>query len=157
VATVQFDISDDKLVDVLDTIRRFGPGGLRIFSARPVPPSPMREAELQQLAHKIALAIAPRPEQQARRAALRLVLEGGSTFASQDGEADPALRNATGAISKSLRRFDPYAASPLDLLCERRREVFSRGPAKGNYKGMRYIPTALGQRVLRKLKDLGEL
>jgi hypothetical protein len=156
-ATVQFDISDEKLVDVLDAIRRFGPGGLRIFGARPVPPSPMREAELQQLAHKIALAIAPRPEQQARRAALRLVLEGGNTFASQEGEADPALRNATGAISKSLRRFDPYAASPLDLLCERRREVFSRGPAKGNYRGMRYIPTALGQRVLRKLKELGEL
>lgn len=155
--TVQFEISDEKLVDALDIIRPFSPANLRIFSEKPVPPSPMREAELQQLAHKIALAIAPRPEQQARRDALRLVLEGGDTFFSQEGEADPALRNATGAISKSLRRFDPYALSPLDLLCERRREVFSRGPAKGTYKGMRYIPTALGQRVLQKLKDLGKL
>lgn len=156
-ATVQFDMSDDRLVDCLDAIRSFHPSRLRIFAEQPIPPSPMREAELQQLAHKIALAIAPRPEQLARREALRLVLEGGDTFSSQEGEADPALRNATGAISKSLRRFDPFAASPLDLLCERRREVFSRGPSKGSYKGMRYIPTALGTRVLQKLRELGKL
>jgi hypothetical protein len=156
-ATVLFDISDEKLINALDSIRSFGPANLRIFTERPIPASPMREAELQQLAHKIALAIAPRPEQHARREALRLVLEGGDTFWSLGGEADPALRNATGAISKSLRRFDPYAASPLDLLCERRREVFSNGPAKGNYKGVRYIPTALGKRVLQKLKELGKL
>ncbi|NJO13872.1 MAG: hypothetical protein HC870_01235 [Rhizobiales bacterium] len=155
--TVHIELSEDKLVDCLDAIRKFSPAKLRIFAEQPVPPSPMREAELQKLAHKIALAIAPRPEQQARRDALKLVLEGGDTFTSQEGEADPALRNATGAISKSLRRFDPVAQSPLDLLCERRREVFSRGPHKGNYKGMRYIPTALGQRVLRKLKELGML
>lgn len=155
--TIQFDVPDDRLIEVLDTIRAFNPVKLRIFAEKPIPPSPMREAELQQLAHKIALAIAPRPEQHVRRDALRIVLGGGDTFSSQEGEADSALRNATGAISKSLRRFDPYAESPLDLLCERRREVFSRGPGKGTYKGMRYIPTALGKRVRQKLKELGKL
>jgi hypothetical protein len=155
--TVQFDIAEEKLGDALDAVRRFMPANLRIFTTQPIPHSPMREAELQQLAHKIALAIAPRPEQRARREALRLILEGGDTFLSQQGGPDPALRNATGAISKSLRRFDPYAASPLDLLCERRREVYVRGPGKGNYKGMRYIPTALGRRVLQKLRELGKL
>ena len=156
-ATVQFDLTDDQLHEVLDAIRPFNPSKLRIFAEKPIPASPMHEAQLQQRAHKIALAIAPRPDQHARRDALRLVLEGGNTFTSQEGEADPALRNATGAISKSLRKFDPYAQSPLDLLCERRRIVFARGPDKGTYKGMQYVPTALGRRVLQKLRELGKL
>lgn len=156
-AMVQFEVQDDNLVEALDAIRCVSPTNLRVFAQKPIPPSPMREAELQQLSHKIAMAIAPRPDQHARRDALRLILGGGDTFSSQEGEADPALRNATGAISKSLRRFAPYTDSPLELLCERRREVFARGRDKGVYKGIRYIPNALGRRVFQKLKDLGKI
>ncbi len=154
---VLFEISDDKLVDALDALRPLSPGKLRVMEDRPVPPSPARELELEQLAAKIAKAIAPRPDQHARRDALRLVLGGGDTFNAGEGEADPALRNATGALSRALRRFDPFAESPIELLCERRREIFTKGEHKGTYKGMRYIPTRLGGIVHRILKQQGKI
>jgi hypothetical protein len=56
-----------------------------------------------------------------------------------------------------LRKFAPYEESPLDILCERRRMVFSRGPAKGQYQGTRYIPTRMGNRVREILSEAGVL
>lgn len=154
---VQFDVCDDRLVDLLDAIRRYAPSRLRVFRETPRPQSPRQETELQRLAGQIARAITPKSDSPNQVAALRLVLEGGDTFTLQEGEPDPGLRNAIGGLSKKLRRFDRFAESPVELLCERRREVFSRGQAKGIYKGMRYIPNALAGRVLKILRDTGQL
>ena len=86
---------------------------------------------------------------------LEFVLNRGDTWLDQNGEPDPALRNATGALSKALRKFAPYEESPLDILCTRQRHTVPSGPYKGRYQGTRYIPTKLGMRVKEILQEWG--
>lgn len=151
-AMIQFECPEAKIADALDAIRLFAIGKPHLFTPLPLPASPKEAAEFEQRAQEIAKAIRPRVSQTVRLEALRLVLLGGDTFYDQQGEADPALRNATGALSKALRKFSIWD-SPLDLLCERRRETVPSGPYKGRYQGTRYIPTRLGKRVREILQE----
>lgn len=143
---IQFECADAKVADAIDAIGPFAIGKPLLFATQPLPASPKKDAEFEKLAQDVARAVRPRANQTVRLDALKLVLFGGDTFRNQQGEADPGLRNATGALSKALRKFSPWD-SPLDILCERRRETVPNGPFKGMYQGTRYIPTRLGKRV----------
>lgn len=67
------------------------------------PPKSPADDGLEELARKVALAIRPKATKPMRREALQKLARGHDTFCDQGGEADPALRNAIGAISKDLR------------------------------------------------------
>lgn len=155
-AIIQIECDDEKVVDVLEAIKKLGTNP-KVFAPRPLPKLPSAALEFETLAQAIAKIVRPRPNQPMRREALEFVLNGGSTWSDQKGEPDPALRNATGALSKALRRFDRWADSPLEILCERRREVVPSGPYKGQYQGTTYIPNKLGKRVREILQEWGEL
>ena len=144
---VQFECEETKLTDALDRLRELGVGRLTVYAAEALPASPMLAKQFETRAQAIAKAIQPRQGQDLRRETLQLVLSGSDTFFGQHGEPDPALRNATGALSKALRRFAPYDESPLDILVRRTREVWTDAPLKGQYRGTRYTPTNLGVRV----------
>lgn len=155
--TVQFECDEQCVADAIDAVRRFIRGKPRIYEARALPDSPERAKEFEARAQAIAKAIKPREGQKMRRETLLLVLSGGDTWFDQGGDPDPALRNATGALSKALRQFEPYTPSPLDILAERQRETFEDGLYKGRYRGTRYRPTRLGQRVLEILRSWGSV
>lgn len=150
--TIQFECPEAKVAEALDMIAAFAVGKPQLYAKLALPVSPAKEAGFEKLAQEIAKTIRPRASQTVRLEVLRLVLFGGDTFYDQKGEADPALRNATGALSKALRKFSIWD-SPLDLLCERRRETVPSGPYKGRYQGTRYIPTRLGKRVREILQE----
>jgi hypothetical protein len=147
VTMIQFECNRDQEIDILEVLKRFSVQSLKMYSSLPKPPLPSDSADFENRAQMIAKTIQPRPGQTMRRDALITVLRGSETFWDQSAEPDPALRNATGALSKALRKFAPFAESPLEILCDRRREVFSKGPMKGQYKGTRYVLTRLGNRV----------
>lgn len=153
---IQFECKEGMIVQAIDALSPMMIGKPQIFAAQPIPPSPKKALEFEELAQRIAKAIAPRANQPMRAETLRLVLTGGDTFWDQKGESDPALRNATGALSKALRRFSMWD-SPLDLICTRVREVIPNGPFKGKYQGTRYVPTSLGKRVHEILKESGAI
>lgn len=154
---IQFECRRDKELDILEALKPFSVQQLRLFSSLPKPPLPSDSKDFENKAQAIAKSIRPRPGQIMRRETLNTVLSGGDTFWDQDGKPDPALRNATGALSKALRKFAPFAESPLEILCERRREVFPSGSNKGEYKGTRYTVTRLGARVREILAAQGGL
>ncbi|MEZ5742299.1 MAG: hypothetical protein R3D89_00875 [Sphingomonadaceae bacterium] len=156
---MQFEVSETKLAAALDALRPFGVLRPKVFQPMPLPLSPVSEAEFERKAQTIATEIAPRPHHIGRADAIRLVLGGGDTFTAQQGEANPAIRNAIGSLSKVLRRFDRFAESPLEIICDRKREVFAKGDAhgEGQYKGIRYVPNRLGERVLQILEERGAL
>lgn len=153
---IQIECEDAKVVEVLEAIKSCSRNP-RIFAPQPLPRLPSADREFEARAVAIAEAITPRPNQAMRLETLKLILNGGDTWFDQQGEPDPALRNATGALSKALRRFAPYEESPLDILCERRREMVPAGPYKGRYQGTRYVPTRLGKRVREILRERGIL
>jgi len=155
-AMIQVECDDAKVVEILEAIKSLSKSP-KIFSAKPLPSLPSAQKEFEARALAIAKAIKPRPNQSMRLETLELVLDGGDTWFDQKGEPDPALRNATGALSKALRRFDPWSESPLEILCERRRETIAKGPFKGRYQGTRYVPTRLGHRVREILQEWGIL
>jgi hypothetical protein len=151
---IQIECGDDRLIEILEAIRTLS-RNVKIFSPIEMPNLPSDQKEFDARALAIAQAIKPRPNQEMRLETLELVLGGGDTWFDQKGERDPALRNATGALSKALRRFAPYSDSPLEILCERRREIVPTGPYKGRYQGTRYVPTRLGRRVREILQEWG--
>ena len=150
---IQFECRADKVVEALDSIRPFAAGKPQLLEARPLPASPVAAAELEARAQDIAKWIKPREIDSVAAETIRFVLTGSDTFFDLQCDPDPALRNATGALSKKLRRFARFSDSPLEILCERRREVFPSGPSKGLYRGTRYYPTKLGARVYEILKE----
>ena len=153
---IQFECKDELVAEVIDAVTSMSIGKPKLFVSQPLPESPKKAVEFEELAQAIAKAVRPRANQSMRAETLRLVLRGGDTFFDQKGEPDPALRNATGALSKALRKFSMWD-SPLDLICERIREVFPKGPAKGQYQGTRYVPTRLGKRVREILEESGAI
>jgi hypothetical protein len=64
-------------------------------------------------------------------------------------EDGPALRNGLGALSRALRPFAKYRASPIDIIAERVKHF----DKDGVYLGTRYIPNTLGQLVYDYLKS----
>lgn len=153
---IQVECDEGKVVEILEAIKSLGKNP-KIFSTAPLPKLPSAQKEFEARAQSIAKAIKPRPNQTMRLETLEFVLNGGDTWRDQKGESDPALRNATGALSKALRRFAPYSESPLEILCDRRRETIAKGPFKGRYQGTRYVPTMLGKRVREILQEWGIL
>jgi hypothetical protein len=153
---IQIECSDDRVVEILEVIKSLSRNA-KIFSPEPVPSLPSDQEAFETRAWAIAKAIKPRPNQPMRSETLERVLCGGDTWFDQQGEFDPALRNATGALSKALRPFAPWTDSPLEILCERRRETIASGAEKGRYQGTRYVPTRLGQRVREILQEWGIL
>ena len=153
---IQIECEDAQVVEVLEAIKAHSRNP-KIFApiARPNLPSVEREFETRALA--IANAIKPRPNQPMRLETLEFVLNSGDTWSHPMDTPDQALRNATGALSKALRRFAPFEESPLEILCERRREVVPSGPYKGRYQSTHYIPTKLGKRVREILEEKGVL
>lgn|GEM_PF-6388050 len=153
---VQFECDESRVAEVLEALKTRGRNP-RIFTPQRLPQLPSVRREFEARALAIAKAIKPRPNQAMRQETLEFVLGGGNTWLDQQGEPDPALRNATGALSKALRPFAPWEESPLDILCERRRETVPSGPYKGRYQGTRYVPTPLGKRVRQLLQEWGVL
>lgn len=153
---IQFECKDEMITEAIDALSSIMIGKPQIFAAQPLPTSPKKALEFEELAQRIAKAIMPRANQPMRAETLKLVLTGGNTFWEQKGESDPALRNATGALSKALRRFSTWD-SPLDLICTRVREVVPNGAYKGKYQGTRYVPTKLGKRVRQILEQSGAI
>ena len=64
------------------------------------------------------------------------------------GEAKYSIRPETIALSRRLKAIFPHHTSPIDALVVRQREYFK----EGGYKGIQYIPTALGVAVREALK-----
>jgi hypothetical protein len=153
---IQIECDTDKVVAILEATKSFARTA-KLFSQAPLPDLPSERAKFEERALAIAKWIRPRPNQAMRLETLEFVLNGGDTWLDQHGEADPALRNATGALSKALRRFAPFEESPLEILCERRRQTIGSGPYKGRYQGTRYVPTRLGKRVREILQEWGVL
>jgi hypothetical protein len=153
---IQFQCKEGMIAEAIDAVSSMMIGKPQLFAAQPLPPSPKKLLEFEELAQRVAKAIKPRANQPMRAETLKLVLGGGDTFWNQKGEADPALRNATGALSKALRPFSMWD-SPLDLICSRVREVVAKGPFKGKYQGTRYVPTKLGKRVREILELSGDI
>ncbi len=151
---IQVECQEERLAEVLEALKSLARNP-KLFVPRSLPVLPSVEREFEARAQAIAKAIRPRPNQAMRRETLEFVLGGGNTWLDQQGEPDPALRNATGALSKALRRFAPWEQSPLEILCDRRRETVPSGPYKGRYQGTRYVPTPLGKRVREILQEWG--
>jgi hypothetical protein len=157
-ATIQFECPDDKIIDAMEAIKGIAIGQkINLWAPLNIPTLPSNEKAFEERAQAIARKIKSRQSQKMRQEALRYVFNEENTFWAQHGDPDPALRNATGALSKALRSFAPYHESPLDIICERRREVFDKGPLKGTYQGTQYVLTKLGKRVREILKEIGEI
>lgn len=153
---IQFECEAEQVPEVLEALKSRARNP-RIFSPQKLPELPSAKREFEARAQAIAKRIKPRPNQAMRQETLEFLLSGGNTWLDQQGEPDPALRNATGALSKALRPFAPFEESPLEILCERRRETVPSGPYKGRYQGTRYVPTRLGKRVREILQESGIL
>jgi hypothetical protein len=153
---IQVECVEERVAEVLEALksRTRNP---KLFLPRRLPELPSVKREFEARAQAIARAIRPRPNQAMRQETLEFVLGGNDTWFDQQGEPDPALRNATGALSKALRPFAPWEESPLEILCDRRRETVPSGPYKGRYQGTRYVPTPLGKRVREILQEWGVL
>ena len=105
------------------------------------------EDELTKLAQKVVEAVRPKPTQPLRKEALRKLLSGHDTFANQGGEADPALRNAMGAISKALKSVFAHDHAMRRLAVPKKTHF-----PDGSYRGTIYSITPLGARVRDLLK-----
>lgn len=153
---IQVECEAERVPEVLEALKSRARNP-KIFLPQRLPELPSAKREFEARAQAIAKRIRPRPNQVMRQETLEFVLGGGNTWLDQQGEPDPALRNATGALSKALRPFAPWEESPLAILCERRRETVPAGPYKGRYQGTRYVPTPLGKRVREILREWGVL
>jgi hypothetical protein len=153
---IQVECEEERVTEILEAVKSLARNP-RIFVPQRVPQLPSTKRAFEARAQQIAMAIRPRPNQPMRREILEFVLSGSDTWSDQGGEPEPALRNATGALSKALRPFAPWDESPLEILCDRHRETVPSGPYKGRYQGTRYIPTPLGRRVREILQEWGVL
>lgn len=127
---------------------------IKVLEEQPPPsPSEASNSALKQLAKEVATLIAPKPSQAMRHDALRMALIGGDTFYDQEGEPDPAFRNALGALSKAMRPLFKLDSSPIDRIAVRKKHF----DKDGIYLGTRYHPTELGRAVREILSEQGHL
>lgn len=155
-AILQVEVDRAKIEAALSAILPFATAEPKLYDQLALPTAVPEADDLDALAHKIADAIRPTGNQAMRSEALRATLIGHDTFHDQAATPDPALRNAVVALSRALRPFSIFD-SPLDLICSRHKDYFADGPCKGRYRGIRYVPTELGQRVRTVLKSSGAL
>jgi hypothetical protein len=143
-----------KVPSVLGALEPVVPQGtITLYESKPLPQPPSAEdVALEALAKKVADAIRPTAKQPMRIEAIRAALGGWDTFHDQEGEVDPALRNALGALSKAMKQVFPNDSSPIERIATRKR--FSD---KGGYLGTRYHATPLGVRVRKILEADGSI
>lgn len=145
--TLIAEISDQSLKGALEALAPFvAPENLKLFSPIALPDD-QSDDELNQLAQKVVEAVRPKPTQPLRKEALQKLLNGHDTFTSQGGEADPALRNAMGAISKALRSVFAHDHAVRRLAIPKKTHF-----PDGTYRGTVYSLTPLGARVRDLLK-----
>ncbi len=141
------EISDQSLKGALKALAPFvAPEKLKLFSPVALPEDQSAD-ELTQLAQKVVEAVRPKPTQPLRKEALQKLLSGHDTFSNQGGEADPALRNAMGAISKALRTVFAHDHAVRRLAVPKKTHF-----PDGTYRGTAYSITPLGARVRDLLK-----
>lgn len=150
---IQLSLEPAAVPHVLKAVAPFvTPENIQLFSSveppKPEGPDPGQLA----LAKQIADLLRPTGNQSMRLAALGAIFGGYDTFFDEHGEANPSMRNAIGAASKSLRPLFKYEDSPLERLVRRRKHY---EPGTTNYLGTRYELTALGLLVRKVLMDEG--
>lgn len=152
--TIQLTLDPSAVPNVLKALAPFVPtSNIQLFTALPLPAEEEKpDATQLALAKQVADLLRPTANQLMRLQALRAIFGGYDTFVDEKGEANPSMRNAIGAASKSLRPLFKYDASPLERLV-RRRKHYEAGTT--NYLGTRYEMTALGLLVRRILMDEG--
>ncbi len=111
--------------------------------------TPKNDTDLD-LARKIAEAIRPSGKQTMREEALRAALGGYNSFYAQQGGPDTGMRVALSALSKALRPFVQFYASPMDLIAVRVRQYSD----EGMYQGTTYSCTPLGKLVRKELQNM---
>jgi hypothetical protein len=124
-------------------------GNVKAYAEIPVKP---QSVDADELANKVVAAVRPKSNQTMRKEALRKLLSGHDTWLDQQGEPDPALRNAMGAISKSLKSVFP-AGDGMRRLAKPQKTWFD----DGRYRGTSYAITPLGERVRNLLKAEGSI
>jgi hypothetical protein len=140
--TIIAQVCEQNLKDAVKALASFAPPeDISIYEPVALPEDSEDDA-LDELAQKVVTAVRPQPTQPMRRKALRKLLGGHDTFVGQGGEADPALRNAMGAISKALHPVFNHSQAVRRLAVPRK----TRFP-DGSYKGTTYVRTKLGHRV----------
>ena len=140
--TLIAEISDHSLKGALKALAPFvAPEHLKLFNPIALP-NDQSDDEINQLAQKVVEAVRPKPTQPLRKEALQKLLSGHDTFTNQGGEADPALRNAMGAISKALRSVFAHDHAMRRLAIPKKAHF-----PDGAYRGTVYILTPLGARV----------
>lgn len=127
------------------------PNDISLFKAVPTPEN-KDDSALHQLAIKVVQMVRPKPNQSMRPKALNALLGGHDTFWNQHGEADPALRNAIGAVSKALKMMFDHD-HPVQRLAVPKKNYFP----DGTYKGTTYLITPLGKYVRQILESEGVL
>ena len=146
-ATLIAEIPDHSLKGALEALSPYvKPENLKLFSPIAVPKD-QGDDELAKLAQKVVDAVRPKPRQPLRREALQKLLSGHDTFSNQTGQADPALRNAMGAISKALKTVFAHDQAVRRLAIPKKTHF-----PDGAYRGTVYILTPLGARVRDLLK-----
>lgn len=150
VAMLQVKVAEERADEVAAAILSVVPNAEVVRWAQYKAPKPASTVD-EKLAVQCADAVMPSPKAEFRRDALKLIFCSMGTCSFQEGESDPTLRNATGALSKSLRSVFPFYASPIDQLVIRKKTYFENGV----YEGTEYYPTQLGKRVREILKERG--
>jgi hypothetical protein len=136
------EIPDQSVKCALDALSPFvPPESIKLFAALPLPPA-QNDDELKELAKTVVAAVRPKPTQPLRKEALQKLLRGHDTFFDQQGEPDPALRNAMGAISKALKSVF-FHDQAVQRLAVPKKTHFS----DGKYRGTVYVVTPLGALV----------
>lgn len=139
--------------DVLHALAPFvPPTGIKLFQAVTLAPEEEKTSEFEELAKKVVDAVRPKPTQPIRKEILSKMLNGHDTFLNQRGEADPALRNGVGAISKALKSVFLHDQA-VRRIAVPKKTFFDNGI----YKGTIYALTPLGKRVRELLVAEGAI
>jgi len=154
---IQITAPDPAAASVLAAIAAIVPAeNVRVYSeVPPAPPAPPPGPD-SKLVAAIADAVRPGPSHAMRRKALEAALGGYDSYWAGHGEADPAMRNALGWVSKALKAVFPNDASPISRLAQRRKHYAAKAMG-GGYLGVRYETTALGVAVRDRLTAEGAI
>lgn len=147
---MHIDLEEQVVPDILNAILKFVPAKqIKLFEPRDLPKLKKEDTKVfEALAHKVADTVAPTGRQIMRKQALAAACLRYDSLMDQQGDPDPSMRNALGALSRALREIFPHDASPIDRLATRTK----RFDENGTYLATVYTPTKLGRRVWEILK-----
>lgn len=137
------EIEDTALDQVLAALLPLTPASkIKVLAEVSPPAPPESDDRLETLARRVVELVRPVPDSDLQRETLRKVLSRHDTFFDQHGEADPALRNAVGHLSRKLKKLFQYE-KPVSAIAVPRKTFFPNG----DYMGTTYDVTPLGERV----------